>query len=253
MQKFSMSELAGEGERLCKLGDWSSGLKFFDEALAIYNEMTTTTSKLCSDTHEQQHLPTVSVIYNQMGNAYFQLHDYDKALHYHHKDLAVCELLDDEAGKAKACGNIGNQLQLLGDYDQAIYYSQRSCDLAHKLNDKAASARALYNLANIYQSKGKHMGRLTYNGGGGGGGATGTLSATNSSSSSCSLLMCGGTEERTTERDFPIEIKEVLLNAVCNYRKTLEIVSAAKDRAAEGRTYGNVCDTNSPTELQMNL
>ena len=73
---------------------------------------------------------------------------------------------------------------------------------------KTGEARALYNLANIYQSKGKHMGRLTYN-------------------DSCD----------PNSGEFAAEIKEVLMKAIFYYRETLKLVSA-KDRAAEGRTYG---------------
>ena len=77
----------------------------------------------------------MSIIYNQMGNAYFYLQDYCKALEYHKKDLELSEQFGDESGKAKACGNIGNTLQLLGDFDEAILYSLRNLEISQKLKD----------------------------------------------------------------------------------------------------------------------
>ena len=73
-----------------------------------------------------------------MGNAYFYLQDYMKALEYHKKDLELSEEFGDESGKAKACGNIGNTLQLLGDYDEAISYSLRNLEISQKLNDSVS-------------------------------------------------------------------------------------------------------------------
>jgi tetratricopeptide (TPR) repeat protein len=43
--------------------------------------------------------------------------------------------------------------------------------------------------------------------------------------------------------EFSNEIKEVLMKAVYYYRETLKLVST-KDRAAEGRTYGNLGNTH---------
>lgn len=79
---------------------------------------------------------------------------------------------------------------------------------------QTGEARAFYNLANIYQSKGKHMGRLTYN-----------------------------DSRDPNSGEFANEIKDVLLKAIFYYQETLKLVSS-KDRAAEGRTYGNLGNTH---------
>lgn len=79
---------------------------------------------------------------------------------------------------------------------------------------KSGEARALYNLANIYQSKGKFMGRLAYH-----------------------------DESEPNTGEFSSEIKQVLMQAVQYYRLTLQLV-ATRDRAAEGRTYGNLGNTH---------
>lgn len=207
---MSLNELASEGERLCKSGDCASGIRFFEAALQIYEQIK---DEKRDEAEQTKLMQTLSIIYNQMGNAYFYLQDYQKALEYHKRDLDLSEQFGDDSGKAKACGNIGNTLQLLGDYDEAILFSLRNLDISQKMGDVTGEARALYNLGNIYQSKGKHMGRLTYN------------------------------DSRDPNNvEFANEIKEVLLKAIMYYRKTLQLVES-KDRAAEGRTYGNLGNT----------
>ena len=127
--KQSFSDLASEGERLCKSGDSANGIKYFQMALEIYEQ-----NKHLHE-QEQKMLPTIAIIYNQMGNAFFNLQDYTKALEYHKKDLQLSEQFGDESGKAKACGNIGNTLQLLGDYDEAILYLLKNLDISKNIND----------------------------------------------------------------------------------------------------------------------
>jgi G-protein signaling modulator 2 len=204
MEKLSFNELASEGERLCKSGDCINGIKYFELALNFYENGNGTI-----DLDEIKVLQTLSIIYNQMGNAYFYLQNYKKALEFHKKDLGLSEQFGDDSGMAKACGNIGNTLQLLGDYDEAIKYSLRNLEMSQKANDLTGEARAFYNLGNIYQSKGKHMGRLLCN---------------------------------RDPTEFPQEVKDVLMHAIDYYRKTLDLVHN-KDRAAEGRTYGNLGNT----------
>ena len=64
-------ELALQGERLCKAGDCRAGVQFFEAAVQAGTD----------------DLKTLSAIYSQLGNAYFYLQDYAKALEYHKHDL----------------------------------------------------------------------------------------------------------------------------------------------------------------------
>ncbi|CAJ0966705.1 unnamed protein product [Ranitomeya imitator] len=69
----SCLELALEGERLCKAGDFKAGTAFFEAAVQVGTE----------------DLKTLSAIYSQLGNAYFYLKEYSKALEYHKHDLTL--------------------------------------------------------------------------------------------------------------------------------------------------------------------
>lgn len=66
-------ELALEGERLCKAGDFQGGVAFFEAAIQVGTD----------------DLKTLSAIYSQLGNAYFYIGNYSKAMEFHKLDLTV--------------------------------------------------------------------------------------------------------------------------------------------------------------------
>ncbi|XP_067846707.1 G-protein-signaling modulator 2 isoform X1 [Heptranchias perlo] len=190
----SCLELALEGERLCKTGDCRAGVSFFEAAVQVGTE----------------DLKTLSAIYSQLGNAYFYLHDYSKALEYHHHDLRLARTIGDRLGEAKASGNLGNTFKVLGRFDEAIVCCQRHLDISRELCDKVGEARALYNLGNAYHANGKS-------------------------------LACAGTQD---PGDFPEEVIVALQKASEYYEANLTIVKELGDRAAQGRAYGNLGNTH---------
>lgn len=73
VQSASCLELAIEGERLCRSGETAKGVQYLEAALTAGTD----------------DLRTLSAIYSQLGNAYFYMHDYLKALEYHRHDLTL--------------------------------------------------------------------------------------------------------------------------------------------------------------------
>ncbi|XP_028823673.1 G-protein-signaling modulator 2-like isoform X2 [Denticeps clupeoides] len=189
----SCLELALEGERLCKAGDYGAGVSFFESAIQVGTE----------------DLQILSAIYSQLGNAYFHLHEYGKALEFHHHDLTLTRTIGDDSGEAKASGNLGNTLKVLGRYDEAAVCCQRHLELSRAHNDKVGQARALYNYGNVYHAKGKSI---------------------------CWSGMDPG--------EFPEEARTALQKATEYYEANLTIVKDLGDRAAQGRTYGNLGNTH---------
>ncbi|XP_015683321.1 G-protein-signaling modulator 1-like, partial [Protobothrops mucrosquamatus] len=116
----SCLELALEGERACKAGDFPSGAAFFEHAVEVGTE----------------DLKTLSAIYSQLGNAYFYLKDYAKALEYHKHDLTLARTIGDRIGEGKASGNLGNTLKILGQFDEALVCCQRHLDISQEQGDK---------------------------------------------------------------------------------------------------------------------
>uniref|UniRef100_A0A8B9L7M8 G protein signaling modulator 2 n=1 Tax=Astyanax mexicanus TaxID=7994 RepID=A0A8B9L7M8_ASTMX len=188
----SCLELALEGERLCKVGDYRAGVSFFESAIQVGTE----------------DLQILSAIYSQLGNAYFHLQDYSKALEFHRHDLTLTRTIGDQLGEAKASGNLGNTLKVLGRYDEAAACCQRHLDISRMLHDKVGQARALYNYGNVYHAKGKNI---------------------------CWSGIDPG--------DFPEEARIALKKATEFYEANLIIVKELGDRAAQGRTYGNLGNT----------
>ncbi|KAI7809491.1 G-protein-signaling modulator 2 [Triplophysa rosa] len=188
----SCLDLALEGERLCKMGDYRAGVSFFEAAMQVGTE----------------DLQVLSAIYSQLGNAYFHLHDYSKALEFHHHDLTLTRTTGDRLGEAKASGNLGNTLKVLGRFDEAVVCCQRHLDIARELDDMVGEARALYNFGNVFHAKGKS-------------------------------ICWSGAEPG----DFPDEVMIALKKAAEYYEANLCIVKELRDRAAQGRTYGNLGNT----------
>ncbi|XP_010220841.1 PREDICTED: G-protein-signaling modulator 1 [Tinamus guttatus] len=189
----SCLELALEGERLCKAGDFKGGVAFFEAAVQVGTE----------------DLKTLSAIYSQLGNAYFYLKEYSKALEYHKHDLTLARTIGDRIGEAKASGNLGNTLKILGQFDEAVVCCQRHLDISQEQGDKVGEARALYNIGNVYHAKGKHL--------------------------SWNMAPDPGY--------LPQEVKETLQKASEYYERNLSLVKELGDRAAQGRAYGNLGNT----------
>ncbi|XP_042370347.1 G-protein-signaling modulator 2-like isoform X2 [Plectropomus leopardus] len=188
----SCLDLALEGERLCKAGEYRAGVSFFESAIQVGTE----------------DLQILSAIYSQLGNAYFHLQEYNKALEYHRHDLTLTRTIGDELGEAKASGNLGNTLKLLGRYDEAVVCCQRHLDITRAMYDKVGQARALYNFGNVYHAKGK------------------------------SICWTGA-----EPGDFPDEARVALSKAAQYYEANLCVVKELGDRAAQGRTHGNLGNT----------
>uniref|UniRef100_A0A4W4G9H6 G-protein-signaling modulator 1 n=1 Tax=Electrophorus electricus TaxID=8005 RepID=A0A4W4G9H6_ELEEL len=190
----SCLELALEGERLCKAGDFKGGTAFFEAAVQVGTE----------------DLKTLSAIYSQLGNSYFYLKEYGKALEYHRHDLTLARTIGDRIGEGKASGNLGNTLKVLGRYDEAIVCCQRHLDISQEQGDKVGEARALYNIGNVFHAKGKQQ-------------------------------LWGCPQE---PGDLPADVRDTLQRATAFYEMNLSLVKELGDRAAQGRAFGNLGNTH---------
>lgn len=185
-------ELALEGERLCKAGDCRSGVAFFQAAIQAGTD----------------DLRTLSAIYSQLGNAYFYLGDYVKAMQYHKHDLTLARTMGDKLGEAKSSGNLGNTLKVMGKFEEAMICCKRHLEISREIGDKLSEGRALYNLGNVYHAKGKQGGRGPHDPG-----------------------------------KFTDDIKQCLQQAVGYYEENLELMRELSDSAAQGRACGNLGNT----------
>ncbi|KAM9438522.1 G-protein-signaling modulator 1-like isoform 2-T2 [Salvelinus alpinus] len=190
----SCLELALDGERLCKAGDFKGGTAFFEASVQVGTE----------------DLKTLSAIYSQLGNAYFYLKEYGKALEYHRHDLTLARTIGDRIGEGKASGNLGNTLKVLGRFDEAAVCCQRHLDISQEQGDKVGEARALYNIGNVFHAKGKQQ-------------------------------LWGCTQD---PGDLPPDVRDTLQRATGFYEMNLCLVKELGDRAAQGRAFGNLGNTH---------
>uniref|UniRef100_A0A672S2N5 G-protein-signaling modulator 1-like n=1 Tax=Sinocyclocheilus grahami TaxID=75366 RepID=A0A672S2N5_SINGR len=190
----SCLELALEGERLCKARDFKGGTAFFEAAVQVGTE----------------DLKTLSAIYSQLGNAYFYLKEYGKALEYHRHDLTLARTIGDRIGEGKASGNLGNTLKVLGRYDEAAVCCQRHLDISQEQGDKVGEARALYNMGNVFHAKGKQQ-------------------------------LWGVSQD---PGELPPDVRDALQRATTFYEMNLSLVKELGDRAAQGRAFGNLGNTH---------
>ena len=130
-------QLALEGEKLCKAGNCRDGVAFFEAALQAGTD----------------DFRTLSAIYSQLGNAYFYMGDYVKAMQYHKHDLTLARTMADRLGEAKASGNLGNTLKVMGKFEEAVICCRRHLEICQEHRDRVGEGRALYNLGNVYHAK----------------------------------------------------------------------------------------------------
>ena len=142
MADRTCNELALEGEHLCREGQWEEGVQRLEAA----------TRTGTSD------LKTLSALYSQLGNAYFYLEEYGKALEYHKQDLGIARSMADKLGEAKACGNIGSALKALGQFEEAVACCRMQLDLAREIGDKVGKMGKSHLVSKgLNQSKGADL------------------------------------------------------------------------------------------------
>ena len=96
---------------------------------------------------------TTLLIFSQLGNAYFYMGDYVKAMQYHKHDLTLARTMGDRLGEAKASGNLGNTLKVMGKFEEAVICCRRHLEICQEHRDRVGEGRALYNLGNVYHAK----------------------------------------------------------------------------------------------------
>ena len=83
--------------------------------VAMCREATTTAKELQAARH-----PNAAFLYSALGNAYFLLGQYGKAIEYHTQDLAIAKEVGDRAGEGKAYGNLGANYIKLHQHVEAV-------------------------------------------------------------------------------------------------------------------------------------
>ena len=95
------------------------------------------------------------VMLNDIGIAYSDLGQRDKALDYYQQALAIREEVGDRAGVAQTLNNIGLVYDALGQRDQALDYFQQALPIREEVGDRYGESITRYNMATVYRTEGR--------------------------------------------------------------------------------------------------
>ncbi len=95
------------------------------------------------------------VTVNYLGNSYYSLGEYQEAIKYHERALKISQEIEDKSGEGNALGSLGNHYKDLENYPQAIEYYERALKISREIKDPRLEGRALLNLGIVYMSLGK--------------------------------------------------------------------------------------------------
>ncbi|MEG4030806.1 MULTISPECIES: CHAT domain-containing tetratricopeptide repeat protein [unclassified Microcoleus] len=102
------------------------------------------------------------VALGNLGNTYFSLGDYAKAIEYAQQWLAIAREIKDRPSEGRALGHLGNAYNSLGDYAKAIEYAQQWLAIAREIKDRQSEGQALGNLGIAYDFLGDYAKAIEY-------------------------------------------------------------------------------------------
>ncbi len=94
----------------------------------------------------------ISSIYDQLGNAYDALGQYQKAIIFYQQGLEISIEIRDKQGEGNSLRGLGNVYYSLGQYQKAITFHQQSLDISREISDRQRQGISLGNLGNAYYS-----------------------------------------------------------------------------------------------------
>ena len=89
-----------------------------------------------------------------LGSAYLNLGDTQRAIGYHEQSLAINREIGDRRGEATSLGNLGNVYSNLGDSPRAIEYYERQLVIVREIGDRRGEALGSWNLGDEYAKQG---------------------------------------------------------------------------------------------------
>ena len=113
---------------------------------------------VCSSTRHT----TLAEGLGQVGKQYLHIAQYDTALDYLKRSLAIQQEIGDKSGEGTTLNNISQIFKARGDYDTALDYLKRSLAIVEEIGDKASVGGALNNISVLYHARGDYDTALDY-------------------------------------------------------------------------------------------
>ncbi|MBE9540982.1 MAG: tetratricopeptide repeat protein, partial [Proteobacteria bacterium] len=90
-----------------------------------------------------------------LGNAYLNVGQVGKAIEYFQKALAILKEIDDRRGEGSVLGNLGNAYRNMGQVEKAIDYYEQALVISKEIGDRRGEGNALVSLGNAYSYLGQ--------------------------------------------------------------------------------------------------
>ncbi|PKP22125.1 MAG: hypothetical protein CVU05_05180, partial [Bacteroidetes bacterium HGW-Bacteroidetes-21] len=100
---------------------------------------------------------SINSLYNALGNIYFEFSDYDRALDYYNKSLALNKKSNNRLSEAHTINNLGNVFLKQGHFDLALSKYEEAKKLFEFLNNLQGVAMTLNNMGMAYEDKGNSL------------------------------------------------------------------------------------------------
>jgi tetratricopeptide (TPR) repeat protein len=136
-------------------GEYYQHLYKFDTALGFFNSSLEILK-------EYDLKPDMIILYEAIGNNYFQQHDYQKAHEYFERYLNESLGIKDTLGIAKANQNIGINYYFQGDYLKSLDYFLKAIDLYRDIDSKEDIADMHLRLGAIFYHQGNYTKAIQY-------------------------------------------------------------------------------------------
>lgn len=130
--------------------------KKYDEALVALNEGIQIIEQHTQNEHVKAHS------FNKLGTVFHLRGNYDTALEYFEKSLALRKKAQFKTGQAACLANIGATHHQLNNFKESQHYLEEALDLAREVNARDVEASALIKLSKLSESLEKDKEALAY-------------------------------------------------------------------------------------------
>jgi tetratricopeptide (TPR) repeat protein len=149
-----------EGDQLCNLGiayralgQVERAIEHYQQALAITREIGAASAEHSAEwTHARR---SEGVNLGNLGNAYHDLGQVERAIEYLEQALAIARDIGDRSLEGNQLGNLGNAYKDMGQVKRAIEYLEQALAIAREIGDRSSEGNQLGNLGIAYHALGQ--------------------------------------------------------------------------------------------------
>ena len=104
----------------------------------------------------------IGITYYKIGDVYFEMKDYDKAVEYFSKSRKIADEIDNKKINVYALASLALAFTEKGDSEKALFYSNRTLKLARELNSPRWLNFSYFSFGSYYEMKGDFEMALDY-------------------------------------------------------------------------------------------